>query len=144
MTLREQLNQLEELLHQDIYSDAPEVRERVAQIHLLTGALPLAAELCLPSTAPMDADGFMRCAQCGRIATPMLVETGYSVRHHLMYLDATAGTVHARGFASLADVEEEADPSAYWLQCFHCGNREPFPQDLVIEWEGEGEESPCE
>lgn len=135
MTLREQLTQLEDLLHQNIFTDAPEARESVATVHLLAGALPQAAELCLPSTAPMDADGLMRCADCGRIATPVLVETGYAVQHHLMRLDATAGTVHAKGFSSLSDVQEEADPSAYWLQCHHCGSREPFPQDLVIEWE---------
>ncbi len=138
MTLREQLTRLHELIGEDVFTDAPECRERVAEIHLLRDSIEQAAALCAPSLGPLDKDGMMTCPQCGRTATPNLVETGYDVTHEFRGLDANTGVVYALGFGRLAAVSEEGDEE-YYLCCHHCGHREPFPDDLVIDWEGSPE-----
>jgi hypothetical protein len=134
MTLREQLARLQFLLEADIYSDAPECAEQVGEVRLLAGSLAQAAELCTPDFRPLDREGLMTCPGCGIIASPSLVEDGYTVTHEYHGLDAEKGVIRAAAFNGLSEISEIGSED-YFLACHRCGHRVSVPADLVIEWE---------
>jgi hypothetical protein len=132
----EQIGRMEQYVpisENDGYS-GEQLEDAIATMNsLIAEARTLASTRKQPTPKPikLTKTGKMRCPHCKTLERPGVRENGYSIKHHVLEIDAKEKEIRATGGDS-SNFSDEGDSYVFECQC--CFAEFPMPDDWSIDW----------